>query len=285
MLRAAPILAAVALLSLAAAAGASATHSMPRTGVQAFSLALDGRHLSLPGVHWHSGPVTITATSKRGEQEVTLMRFRPGYSYARFLADGRTVDSRAAGAASAYRRLMTRTEFVGGVDVFAGEPAAFTAAVRPGEYYLGQMNDRPLFRKIEVAGGPAAAMPVSRPTLEEHDGGFRVVHGPLPAHGTITIRNVGNLPHRLNLEPLKAGTTRAQVGAYLRRTGGGPYAPPPPFARRGPELGTSVLGPGRTMQFSYTVPAGTYAFISWQHDTPNGKSQALYGMYAVTTLR
>jgi hypothetical protein len=64
---------------------------------------------------------------------------------------------------------------------------------------------------------------------------------------------------------------RAQVGAYLRKTGGRPGASPPSFARRGPELGTALVG--------------TYALISWQQDGASGNPQALEGMYGVARFR
>jgi hypothetical protein len=275
----------LAALALAAVAAASAAHTATHAETQSISLALDGKHLHLPGTRWRPGAVRIEATSRHGEQELTLLKFRPGYGYKHFLADGRTANGRGAAAATAFARLMKRTEFLGGVDVFAGEHAAFTATVRPGTYYLGELNARPLFRRIHVSGAAAPpATPVAA-TIEEYDFGFRVLHRPLPASGTITIRNAGKLPHRLNFEPVRPGTTRAQVGAFLRRTGARPYGPPPPFARRGPELGTAVLGPGQSMQFSYMMPPGTYALISWQQENPDGKPQALRGMYAVTTLQ
>jgi hypothetical protein len=275
----------VAALALAVAAAATATHAGGGTKTQSFSLALDGKHLDLPNVHWRPGAVHIEATSRRGEQELTLLRFRPGYSYARFLADGRTANGRGTAAGEAFQRLLARTEFLGGVDVFAGGRAGFAAEVRPGTYYLGELDARPLFRKIQVSGAAIAVAKPAAATIEEYDFGFRVLDGPLPASGTITVRNTGKLPHRLNFEPLKAGTTRAQVGAYLRRTGGRPYAAPPSFARRGPELGTAVLGAGESMQLSYAMPPGTYALVSWQQETRGGEPQALRGMYAVTMLQ
>lgn len=276
---------AVAALALAAVAAASATHTAVHGESQSFAIVLDGKHLALPTARWRPGAVHIAATSRHGEQELTLMRFRAGYGYASFLADGRKANGRGAAATRAFERLMARTEFLGGVDVLAGERAEFTAAIRPGTYYLGELNARPIFRKIHVSGAATAVAPPAAATIEEYDFGFRVLDGPLPARGTITVRNVGKLPHRLNFEPLRPGTTRAQVGAYLRRTGGRPYGPPPPFARRGPELGTAALGAGKSIQFAYAMPPGTYALISWQQETRDGKPQALRGMYAVTTLR
>jgi hypothetical protein len=275
------LVAAVAALGLAAAGGTSAGASPS----QSFSTRLDGKRISISGVRWHPGSVRIAATAAKGEQELTLMRFKPGYSVTRFLADGKTIDGGGPHANAAYRRLMTRTEFVGGVNVFPGQHAAFAATVRPGVYYLAELNSRPVFLRVRVSGARAASTRAAVPTIEEFDFGYRVVGGPLPARGTVTVRNVGKLAHRLNFEPLQAGTTKAQVAAYIRRTGGRPYAPPPPFARRGPEFGTSVVGPGETIQYSYDVPPGDYGLISWQQDTPHGEPQALLGMVAVATLR
>jgi hypothetical protein len=257
---------------------ASASH-------QAFSLRLDGKHLTLASTHWHPGAVEIAATSIHGEQELSLLRFRPGYSYAAFIADGRKVDGGGPAARAALARLMRKTEFAGGVDVFPGEHVRFAALVRPGVYYLGELNDRPVFRVIHVAGRPSSRLPRAAATLTEYDFGYRVPGGVLPARGTIAIHNSGRQPHRVNLEPVKSGTTRAEVGAYIRKSGGRPYGPPPSFARRGPELGTALLGPGETIRFTYAIPAGTYALICWQQDTATSKPQALEGMYAVATFR
>jgi hypothetical protein len=273
----------LALGALALCTAALAGRSTARSP-QAFSLRLDGKHLGIASTVWRAGAVQIAATATRGEQELSLLRFRPGYSYAGMLADGRRADGHGKAAAAALARIMRGTEFAGGVDVFPGEHASFTALVRPGTYYLGELNDRPIFRVIHVTGAPDGALGPSAATVREYDFGYRV-HGSLPAHGTITIRNVGRQPHRLNLEPVRPGTTRAAVGAYLRKTGGRPYGPPPGFSRRGPELGTALVGPGETMQFSYSVPAGTYALIGWQQDSKTGKPQALEGMYAVASFR
>jgi hypothetical protein len=252
---------------------------------QHFSVPLDGKRLPITSTAWHPGAVTISATATRGEQELSLLRFKPGYSYARFLADGRRANGRGKAARAALARVMTRTDFAGGVNVFGGERASFSAVVRPGVYWLGEMNRRPLFRRIVVRGAAEGQLPAAAATVDEYDFGFRIGRHALPARGTITIRNTGRQPHRLSLEPVKPGTTRAEVGAYLRQTGGRPYAPPPSFARRGPELGTALLSPGQTIRFRYAVPRGTYALVGWQEDTKTGRPQALEGMYAVTRLR
>jgi hypothetical protein len=107
----------------------------------------------------------------------------------------------------------------------------------------------------------------------------------LPANGTITIRNAGARLYRLNLIPVKPGTTRAQVGAYLRKTGARDNAPPPPFALKGLQLGIADLSAHQQMQLSYSLPAGTYALIDFDQNMTNGRPEALEGMYAIATLQ
>jgi hypothetical protein len=85
--------------------------------------------------------------------------------------------------------------------------------------------------------------------------------------------------------PIKRGTTGAQLGAYLRKTGATDNAPPPPFARKGPQLGTAAISPGQQMQLNYSLPPGEYALIDFGQDPSNGKPEALKGMFTVTTLR
>jgi len=234
---------------------------------------------------WRPGAARIAVVSKVDDQELTLMHFRPGYSYARFLADGNRARGHTAAARKALRRIFAETVFDGGVDLFAGRSASFTVAVRAGTYYLGEMTGRPHFTPIRVAGAHEVAAPAAAATITETDTGYRITARALPASGTITIRNAGEHPHRLNLIPVKPGTTRAQLGAYLRKTGAADNAPPPSFALHGAQLGTADTSAHQQMQLTYTLPAGEYALIDFDNDITNGRPQALEGMYAITTLR
>lgn len=245
-----------------------------------------GSSMKLAGPsRWRPGSIRITAVSAGGEQELTLLRFHPGYGYADFLADGSAANGQGPGAAAAMQRVFANTEFLGGANVFAGEPASFTVAVTDGVYYLGEMNQNPTFRRIEVSRARAGLASPPAAGVTTSDSGFRLNQATLPAHGTIAIRNTGRQIHRLLLVPVKAGTTAAQVGAYLRQTGGQPDGPPPPFARSGPQVGTSMISPGQQLDFSYQLPAGTYAMLCFQPDSRTGQPQTLEGMYGVATLR
>jgi hypothetical protein len=234
---------------------------------------------------WHPGLVRIAARSRVADQEVTLLHFRTGYSYANFVADGAKANGRTAAAHAALRRVFANTVFDGGVDLWPGQSADFAVAVRPGTYYLGEMTRRPQLKAIHVAGSPTVAAASSAAVVTATDSGYRIEQGVLPARGTITVSNAGSRPHRLNLIPVRRGTTRAQLGAYLRKTGARDNAPPPAFALDGPQLGTADISPHAQMQLMYKLPAGDYALIDFNQDLKSGRPESLEGLYAVATLR
>jgi hypothetical protein len=234
---------------------------------------------------WRPGTARISVISKVDDQELTLMHFRPGYTYARFLADGNSARGNTAAAHSALRRIFAETVFDGGVDLFTGQSAGFTVTVHPGTYYLGEMTGRPQFTPIRVRGARKVESLASTATITETDSGYHITARTLPANGAITIDNAGERSHRLNLIPVKPGTTRAQLGAYLRKTGAADNAPPPPFALHRAQLGTADISAHQQMQLTYKLPAGEYALIDFDRDMATGRPQALEGMYAITTLR
>jgi hypothetical protein len=271
---------------LASARAGRATSSRPaaQTG-QAVTVAMSGKGMTVAGpTLWRPGAVRIAAVGRGGERELTLLRFRPGYSYSRFLADGARANGRSSAAAAALHRVFAETEFLGGADVFPGEPASFTVTLARGTYYLGEMSSRPVFRRIVVSGAPLPRAPQATTVVTAYDFGFRTSGQTLPAHGTIEIRNAGKQVHRLLFQTVRAGTTRTEVGAWLRTVGGRPYGPPPPFARKGPQLGTAMISPGREIELTYSLPPGEYALLCFQPDSRTGKPQALEGMYGVATL-
>jgi hypothetical protein len=277
--RAAIISACVCTLALAAVAGASTRTIAPSVTV---TLGSHGPTIAGP-TRWHPGPVRIAAASRLPDQELVLLHFRPGYSYAQFQADGVLAQGHTPAARAALARVFAHTVLDGGVNVFPGTPASFTVDVRPGTYYLGELVRRPELTPIHVAGRASTAQSASAGVVTATDAGYRLA-ATLPARGTITIRNAGTQLHRLNLIPIKRGTTRAQLAAYIRKTGGNDNAPAPPFALKGAQLGTSDISPRRQMQLTYDLPAGEYAILDFNHDMKTGRADTLEGMYAVVTL-
>jgi hypothetical protein len=180
--------------------------------------------------------------------------------------------------------VFAHTIFDGGIDLFRGQSAALTVTVRPGTYYLGEMTTRPQLTAIHVVGTPWPATARSDATITATDSSYRV-SGALSTSGTIMIANASSRPHRLNLIPVKLDTTRAEVLAYLRKTGARDNAPPPAFALKSPQLGTADLSPHQRMQLSYRLPAGTYVAIDFDQDMRTGRAEALEGLVAVVRLR
>lgn len=273
-------LAALVALGLASAATAVTNASLQHVHVD---LTTHGPILRGP-TSWRPGSVRVEAKSRLADQEVTLLRFRPGYTYTDFLVDGRKAHGHTAAARAALADVFAHTIFAGGLDLFRGQSASFTVAVQPGTYYLGEMTNRPQFTRIRVAGKRSGATIHSAATLIATDHGFRV-SGPLPAAGTMTFANESSRPHRVNLIPIKPATKRAQVLAFIRKTGDGAKAPPPPFALEGPQLGTADLSPHQRIQLAYRLPAGTYAAVDFDQDMHTGRPEALEGLVAIVTLR
>jgi hypothetical protein len=232
---------------------------------------------------WGPGRVRIAASSRLADQEVTLLRFKPGYSYGDFLADAKKARGHGAQARAAVAHAIAHTIFKGGLDLFRGQSGSFSVTVKPGTYYLGEMNNPPQLTAIHVTGTPSETTVHSGGTLTAADHGYRV-SGPLPAKGTITFANASSRQHRVNFIPVKPGTTRAQALAYIRKTGGRDDAPPPPFALRGPQIGSADLSPHQRVQLSYRLPAGTYVALDLDPDLKTGRPDSLEGMVAVVTL-
>lgn len=275
----------VAALGVAALSGASiAAPASSPPPVATVTMTKTGPTISGPRT-WRPGAARIAVSSRVADQETTLLHFRAGYGYAKFVADGRNARGHSASARAALHRIFANTVFDGGVDLFPGQSASFTVTVRPGTYYLGEMTTRPQLTPIHVAGTPLAATTTSTALVTATDSGYRIPPRTLPARGTITIRNTGKRPHRINFIPVTPGTTRAQLGAYLRKTGARDNAPPPPFALNGPQLGTADLSGHQQMQFTYTLPTGTYALIDFNQNMTTGRPEALEGTYAIATLR
>jgi len=270
---------AAGLCTAAAASPAAAPKAIVTATLTSRGPVIAGPHM------WRPGAARIAVVSHVPDEELTLLRFRPGYSYARFLADGAHAQGHTAAARAALQRIFAETVFDGGVDLFTGQSASFAVTVRPGTYYLGEMTSRPHFTRIRIVGTPDTSQLASTAFITATDSGYRLGRGALPANGAITIRNAGARPHRLNLIPVKRGTTRAELGAYLRKTGGRDNASPPPFALKGPQLGIADLSPHQQMQLSYKLSPGEYALIDFDQNMTNGRPEALEGMYAIATLR
>lgn len=273
------------LIRVAAAVGALALIATATAASSTVHVVLTKGGPVLTGpTTWNPGAATVRATSQQNDQEVTLLRFRRGYSYTQFLADARTAHGHGAAARRAVAHLFANVIFAGGIDLFRGQSASFSVDAGRGTYYLGEMTTQPHLTPIHVQGARSTGRVASAATITAATGGYRIT-GQLPAHGTISFENTSRAPQRLNLIPVEPDTTRAQVLRYIRAHGVGEHAPPPPFALEGPQIGTADLSPRQRMQLTYRLPAGTYAAVDLDQDMRTGRPETLAGLVAVVTLR
>jgi hypothetical protein len=274
------LVAAAALTLPAAAAGKPL-----RPPLQTVAVAVRGSHITIAdATNLRGGGVHFRVAGDDTMHQIQLLRLRPGYSYQALLRDLDASHGRGKTAVAAGRRIFRRAIFVGGAVSFPHAAASFAVTLAPGTYYLGELDDRPTLHPITVTTGHASALPATAARIDAYDFGWRINGPSLPARGTITVRNTGEQPRFLVMAPVKPGTTRAQLAAYLRRTGGRETTPPP-FALDGPQQATAILSPHQRLQLTYSLRPGAYALMTFSPDVRTGRSQALEGMYAIAALR
>lgn len=102
----------------------------------------------------------------------------------------------------------------------------------------------------------------------------------LPKAGTITVSNVADTIHFMQVSPVKPGTTDDDIQRFFDSHDQNQ----PPFALDGPSIEMGVLSPGRHADITYNLPAGTYVLQCFIADDQTGMPHALMGMHKVVTL-
>lgn len=103
----------------------------------------------------------------------------------------------------------------------------------------------------------------------------------LPARGTVTVKNVADTIHFMAISPVKKGTTDKQIQAFFDSKA----RVQPPFFLNGPSVGMDVLSPGRQLELTYKLPAGTYVLMCFIADDVTGMPHAFMGMHKVVILK
>ncbi|MBV8993188.1 MAG: hypothetical protein JO287_05700 [Pseudonocardiales bacterium] len=103
----------------------------------------------------------------------------------------------------------------------------------------------------------------------------------LPKAGTITVSNVADTIHFMQVSPVQPGTTDDDIQRFFDSHDQGQ----PPFALDGPSIEMGTLSPGRQADITYNLPAGTYVLQCFIADDQTGMPHALMGMHKVVTLK
>jgi len=108
----------------------------------------------------------------------------------------------------------------------------------------------------------------------------------LPAHGTVTVKNVSDTIHFMAISRVAAGTTDAKIQAsFVAIAQGKAPTGPPPVEDSLPGGGMDVLSPGHQLDLTYDLPPGTYVLACFVADDVTGMPHAFMGMHQVVTLR
>jgi hypothetical protein len=289
---AAAAVAAVGLVGSGAGAAVSAPHAHASiASTPQFKIVASKKHFKVSGPKtFQAGRVAVSLRSKGIEGEVEFVSFKQGYSFPKlkrdlvafFSSEGPNGPSKAG--LRALNRAVKKTTLYGGLDVAPGTTLSGTVVLpKAGTYYLYNDSGVPADpRKLKVTG-PAAHRASPHPTATVKAVTGKRFRGAtkLPAKGTITFKNAAtDSPHFLNLQHVKNGTTRKQVLKFLRSGAQGN----PSFGLRG-GANTDVVGEGRAMTLSYSLPKGEYVEMCFFPDLQTGMPHALMGMVRVVHLK
>lgn len=286
----AALAAAVAVAGGGGSASASARHEH---GWQTVRVSGDAQGLHLSTTRLHEGTIRfdISTTNPNGTG-VTLFSLHRGVSLSKLGADfAEEFAPDPATAAKGTRDIEHDVTVYGLADVIAGTPVRATVDLEDGTYYAFDSNSGELPRAANVTrlvvcegGGRDSDWSEQREhrlaSVAMTSNDRFLVRGHLPARGSVLVRNVSDTLHFMALQPVKAGTTDAEVQAFLTAGGNGQ----PPFALDGPSVSTDVLSPGKSLVLSYSLPKGTYVLLCFVADDQTGMPHAVMGMHKVVKI-
>jgi hypothetical protein len=245
--------------------------------------------IHLSSTRFHEGVVkfNVSTTNPNGAA-ITLFQLNKGVTMAKAVGDVKEEFSNdPKTAAKGTRDLNRDITFYGLADVGPGGWAAVTERLYDGTYYAADVTASGLVAKniatIKVLEGGdehARLDTDDLATVMVTSADRFVVNGHLPAKGSVLVKNVADTIHFMQIQPVKPGTTDAQVQAYFDSG----VQTPPPFVLNGPGAGVDVLSPGHQLVLSYNLPKGTYVLLCFVADDMTGMPHALMGMHKVVKL-
>jgi hypothetical protein len=251
-------------------------------------------HLDHTTIRSGSIRFAVSTTASNGVDgngsDITLFQPKAGATVSTILRDMQDEFSQDPRIAAAGTRETTRDARVLGLaDVIKGYPEVVTEFLSPGTYYVADiagvmtsgpptlttLTVRPARANIEQDSDLASQVTVRATSSDKF-----LAPRNWPHKGTYTFKNVSDTIHFMTMQPVKQGTTDAQIQAYFDSHASGP----PSFALNGPTAGNDVLTPGESLQVSYSLPRGTYVLLCFVPDDVTGMPHAIMGMHKVVVL-
>ena len=238
-----------------------------------------------------TGQMDLSLSAVGGDRVLGVVRFANGYHFSDFRADIKTFgqsfgkNGPSKAGLKALNHAINHTTGYGGVYAPKGHSRHGTLLLdQEGTYVLyddsGNAPRHPVPVDISGSVGPQHLQNVDatvRAKTNKRFGGDDV----LPANGNIRFKNTSTeSPHFLDLEHVKAGTTRKDVIDYLNS---GSDAPPA-FARKG-SASTDALSLGQQQVLHVNLPPGDYAEMCFFPDPKEGIPHAYMGMVRIVHLK
>ncbi|WP_030056430.1 MULTISPECIES: hypothetical protein [Streptomyces] len=235
-------------------------------------------------------------------RQIQLIRPHEGVSKATLFADlTKAVSQTPATAAQGIKAVTEAADALGGAFVAPDVPVRFTEEVDPGEVLVldfgAFLKDpaHPLFATIEFEGHNGrhrhhrhdrhhhGSEEHGTVILEETSAGPRFdVEDVDDADAPIVVRNEADELHEMVVQPVKPGTTDADIKAFFDATAKGQH-PAPPFT--GLPSGLGAISPGDTATFEAKhLQPGTYVLLCFIPDDKTGVPHAFLGMHEVVEL-
>lgn len=276
-----------ALVTTAAGANAQEGTTTPKqlyvTG-NGSSVTISQRSINEGYVSFH-----VRASNSDVPSSISLFKPKVGVSVRQLLGDLQEEFAQdPAVAAKGTRDLVRDGRFFGLADVAKGNPATVTEFLEDGTYYLMDLGAPPqgmpvltTLRVGQVEPTQPATLPHASAVVSLTSSDRFMAPRTLPAAGTVLVRNVADTIHFMEFQPVKAGTTDAQIQAYFDSGS----QDPPSFGIDGPSVGLDVLSPGQSARLTYKLPPGTYVLLCFISDDVTGMPHAVMGMHKVVTLK
>jgi hypothetical protein len=285
------------MLGLAAPAAFADDHEDAR---QSVNVVGDGSTVTIDEATVQAGSIsfkvasTNAVTETSGGSQITLFQPKKGVTLEQVFADLAEEFSQGDLKATAMgTRDLTRdiTAF-GLADVIPDYPVVVTERLRRGTYYLMDLANppqggAPKLTQLTVTGrrgdDRGSGLDSQVRVRATSDDRF-IAPDSWPHEGTYTFRNVSDTLHFMGIDPVEPGTTDDVIQAYFDSPAANDPGNPPFAVPGGPYGGNDVVSPGRSIQVSYDLPAGTYVLLCFVADDVTGMPHALMGMHKVITL-
>jgi hypothetical protein len=271
-------------------------------GLAAFSLAActptphnalvvgNGSKVTLSQGTIQAGRDTFTVASSNPDRStgssITLFHLNPGATLARVSADLRDEFSQTPEiAAKGTRELVRDLTAYGLADVSGGAVETVTVNLARGTYHLMDLagfngTGSLTYTTLRVTGSGGGGLLRGNFSVAANGADRFIMPGVVPHSGSYLFTNTSRDDlHFMGLQPVKPGTTDAQVQEFYNHPTG-----PPPFGLPGPAGGNDVVSPGKTIQVSYNLPRGRYLATCFVADSMTGIPHVFTGMHKVIRL-